>query len=95
METRFGTKKQTSTRKEYVHALNSTLSAIQRALCCVLENYQTEEGVVVPEVLRRFMPDEEEFIPWVRELPKDSTSQRVADKKAVDTTKKKIENLKV
>jgi seryl-tRNA synthetase len=95
METRFGTKKQTSTRKEYVHALNSTLSAIQRALCCVLENYQTEEGVVVPKVLRRFMPDEEEFIPYVRELPKDSTSLKATDKKSIDAAKKKMENLKV
>jgi seryl-tRNA synthetase len=64
-------------------------------LCCVLENYQTEEGVVVPKVLRRFMPDEEEFIPYVRELPKDSTSLKATDKKSIDAAKKKMENLKV
>lgn len=29
-------------RKEYVHMLNSTLCATERALCCLLENYQTE-----------------------------------------------------
>src|ERR1700712_2466143 len=49
LEIRFGAKKQTETRKSYVHALNSTLTATERALCCVLENYQTPDGVVVPE----------------------------------------------
>ena len=33
------------TRKEYVHMLNGTLTATERTLCCVLENYQTPEGV--------------------------------------------------
>ena len=32
-------------RKEYVHMLNCTLSATERTLCCVLENYQTPDGV--------------------------------------------------
>ena len=32
-------------KKEHVHLLNSTLSATQRTLCCVLENYQTPDGV--------------------------------------------------
>lgn len=43
LEIRFGTKQQTDTKKKYVHALNSTLCATERALCCILENYQTEE----------------------------------------------------
>ena len=45
LEVRFGPKKQkeVSIRKEYCHALNSTLCATERALCCVLENYQTED----------------------------------------------------
>jgi len=29
--------------KKYVHCLNSTLCATERALCCLLENYQTPE----------------------------------------------------
>jgi seryl-tRNA synthetase len=41
--------------KQYVHMLNGTLCATERAICCILENYQTEEGVVVPEVLRPYM----------------------------------------
>jgi len=32
--------------------LNATLTATERTLCCILENYQTEEGVIVPEPLR-------------------------------------------
>ena len=32
-------------RKDYVHMLNCTLSATERTLCCVLENYQTPDGV--------------------------------------------------
>lgn len=38
--------------KKYVHMLNGTLCATQRTLCCILENYQTEEGVRVPKVLQ-------------------------------------------
>ena len=31
--------------KEYVHMLNGTLTATERTICCLLENYQTSEGV--------------------------------------------------
>lgn len=41
LEIRFGAKK-ADAKKTYVHALNSTLCATERALCCILENYQTE-----------------------------------------------------
>eukprot|EP00477_Mikrocytos_mackini_P000147 GAHX01000157.1.p1 GENE.GAHX01000157.1~~GAHX01000157.1.p1 ORF type:complete len:458 (+),score=84.41 GAHX01000157.1:45-1376(+) len=41
-------------KKEYVHLLNGTLCAVQRTLCCVLENHQTKEGIKIPEVLKRF-----------------------------------------
>lgn len=53
LEIRYGPKKATDARKSYVHALNATLCATERALCCVLENYQTEDvrasPVIVPE----------------------------------------------
>lgn len=32
-------------KKDYVHMLNCTLTATERTLCCVLENYQTPDGV--------------------------------------------------
>ena len=42
LEVRCGLKKQDQTRKLYVHMLNGTLCATERALCCLVENYQTE-----------------------------------------------------
>ena len=42
LDIRYGPKTQTDIRKNHVHALNSTLCATERALCCLLENYQTE-----------------------------------------------------
>lgn len=47
----------------YVHMLNSTMSATERTLCCVLENYQTEDGVNVPKALQPFMMGID-FIPF-------------------------------
>lgn len=43
LEIRFGTKTQTEMGKKYVHCLNSTLCATERAMCCLMENYQTED----------------------------------------------------
>lgn len=43
LEIRFGTKAQTEIKKKYVHCLNSTLCATTRTMCCILENYQTDE----------------------------------------------------
>jgi len=56
-------------KKEYVHLLNSTLTATSRTLCCILENYQTPDGVVVPELLRPFMCGLE-FIPFKKMFDK-------------------------
>jgi len=82
LEIRYGQKKQTdaSFQKSYVHALNSTLCATERALCCVLENYQREDGIEVPQVLRKYIPGQPEFLPYVKELPKDSTSVKAKGK---------------
>lgn len=43
LEIRYGTKKATDVKKSYVHALNATLCATERTLCCILENYQKED----------------------------------------------------
>lgn len=43
LEVRCGQKTKDQARKIYVHMLNGTLCATERALCCVVENYQTEE----------------------------------------------------
>ena len=47
----------------FVHMLNSTLTATERTLCCVLENYQTPDGVRVPKILQPFMMGID-FIPF-------------------------------
>ncbi|EFH39941.1 hypothetical protein ARALYDRAFT_331078 [Arabidopsis lyrata subsp. lyrata] len=54
---RYGHKKSNDqqTKNKYVHMLNSTLTATQRTICCILENYQREDGVDIPEVLQPFM----------------------------------------
>ncbi|KAI9757869.1 MAG: Cytosolic seryl-tRNA synthetase [Chaenotheca gracillima] len=80
LEIRFGTKTQQDARKKYVHLLNCTLCATGRALCCVVENYQTEEGLKVPEVLRKYIRGQPEFMEYTKELPKDSTSLKVKNK---------------
>jgi seryl-tRNA synthetase len=54
----------------FVHLLNSTLTATERTLCCVLENHQTPEGVKVPEALRPFLPEGMDFLPFQQPLPK-------------------------
>ncbi|CAG8839849.1 15844_t:CDS:2, partial [Racocetra persica] len=43
LEIRCGMKKMGDREKKYVHCLNATLCATERALCCILENYQTPE----------------------------------------------------
>lgn len=71
LEIRCGIKKMNEREKKYVHCLNSTLCATQRALCCILENYQTDDGLVVPEKLRKYIPGEPKFLPFVAELKKE------------------------
>ncbi|KIP04037.1 hypothetical protein PHLGIDRAFT_94039 [Phlebiopsis gigantea 11061_1 CR5-6] len=69
LEVRCGLKTKDQARKVYVHMLNGTLTATERALCCLVENYQTPDGLVIPEILRPYMQGRE-FLPWVKELPK-------------------------
>ena len=101
LDIRYGPKLKIETRKKYVHMLNCTLCATERALCCLLENFQgtkkieeeTVEGFWVPEPLRRWMDGEPDFIPFAKELPKDSTSQKAKGK--VEKVGEKLKNLKV
>lgn len=61
--------KQGDGTKNYVHMLNCTLTATERTLCCIMENYQTESGVRVPTVLQPYLApylDDPTFLPFVR-----------------------------
>jgi len=50
-------------KKDYVHTLNWTAVAIQRALAAIVENYQTDDlRIVVPKVLRKYMLGDIEII---------------------------------
>jgi len=49
----------------HVHMLNSTLTATGRAICCILETYQTSDGVNIPGGLVPFMGGIT-FLPFVR-----------------------------
>ena len=70
LEVRLGAKKGGDKDKKYVHMLNATLCATERTLCCILENYQTEKGIVVPKVLVPFL--EMDFIPYTKPIPKQT-----------------------
>jgi seryl-tRNA synthetase len=76
--------------------LNGTLCATERALCCVLENYQTDKGVVVPDVLRPyvgcdFIPYNEKFLPKEPKEPKKKGKKEEEKKKEKNDDEKKEE----
>lgn len=61
LETRFA--KRGIDDKLYVHMLNGTMCATERTMCCIVENYQTPEGLNIPEVLQPYM-NGIKFIPY-------------------------------
>ncbi|WOO77826.1 Serine--tRNA ligase, cytoplasmic [Vanrija pseudolonga] len=63
----------------FVHMLNGTLCATERAICCLVENYQTPEGLNVPKVLQPYMQGRE-FIPFTAELPTPKTAKAAGKK---------------
>jgi hypothetical protein len=65
--------------KQFVHMLNSTLTATERTLCCILENYQREDGVEVPKALQKFMGGID-FLPFKRPLDSKQASDAKPNK---------------
>uniref|UniRef100_A0A0D9VQS6 serine--tRNA ligase n=1 Tax=Leersia perrieri TaxID=77586 RepID=A0A0D9VQS6_9ORYZ len=63
----YGQKKNDEQSKQFVHMLNSTLTATERTLCCILENFQKEDGVEVPKVLQPYMGGID-FLPFKQPL---------------------------
>ncbi|XP_071993386.1 serine--tRNA ligase, cytoplasmic [Engystomops pustulosus] len=69
---RYGQTKKMMDKVEYVHMLNATMCATTRTICAILENYQTHDGIIVPEKLRDFMPPGlKEIIRFVKPAPID------------------------
>uniref|UniRef100_A0A3P8TUX3 Serine--tRNA ligase, cytoplasmic n=1 Tax=Amphiprion percula TaxID=161767 RepID=A0A3P8TUX3_AMPPE len=86
---RYGQTKKMMDKAEFVHMLNATMCATTRVMCAILENYQTEEGIVVPEKLREFMPPGlTEIIKFIKPAPIDQEMSKKA-KKQQDGGKKK------
>jgi seryl-tRNA synthetase len=55
-----------SDEPQYLHTLNSTLVATERAMIAIMENFQNEKGFEVPKVLRKYM-NGQELIPLLKE----------------------------
>jgi len=81
MGTRFGQKKMGQKEKQFVHMLNATLCASERTICCILENYQTEEGVLVPEALQPYMMGMK-IMPFVKPPPENKNQKKQVAAKA-------------
>lgn len=80
---RFGQTKKMMEKAEFVHMLNATMCATTRVICAILENYQTEEGVIIPEPLRPFMPKcYREMIKFTKPAPIDEEELKKQKKKA-------------
>ena len=74
--------------KVFVHMLNATLCATERTMCCIVENYQTEEGIKIPKVLQPFMGGIE-FIPYNKKA-----TEQFLDKKAKEEAKEAAKSKK-
>ncbi|KAM4701344.1 serine--tRNA ligase, cytoplasmic [Discoglossus pictus] len=85
---RYGQTKKMMDKVDFVHMLNATMCATTRTICAILENYQTDEGIIVPEKLRDFMPPGlKEIIKFVKPAPIDQELSK-KQKKQQDGGKK-------
>ncbi|CAF4375720.1 unnamed protein product, partial [Adineta steineri] len=76
LKIRYGLTKKNNEASEYVHMLNATMCATTRTICAILENYQTDDGIVVPEVLKPLMPKKySEKIPFIHQAPIEQESK--------------------
>jgi len=87
---RYGQTKKMGAQVDYVHMLNATMCATTRVICAILENYQTETGIRIPDALKPFMPpDLQEEIPFVRSAPKDDQETKKQKKQRSGMEKRK------
>ncbi|XP_026864292.2 serine--tRNA ligase, cytoplasmic isoform X1 [Electrophorus electricus] len=87
---RYGQTKKMMDKADFVHMLNATMCATTRVICAILENYQTEEGIIIPEPLRVFMPPGlTEMIKFVKPAPIDQEVTKKQKKQHEGGKKKK------
>uniref|UniRef100_H2ZBS2 Serine--tRNA ligase, cytoplasmic n=2 Tax=Ciona savignyi TaxID=51511 RepID=H2ZBS2_CIOSA len=88
LKVRYGQTKKMMEKVDYVHMLNATMCATTRVICAILENYQTDEGILIPDVLKPFMPEQyREMIKFVRAAPIDeeeAKKKKKSGKKGAD-----------
>ncbi|EDO47000.1 predicted protein [Nematostella vectensis] len=81
LQVRFGQTKKMGVSTEYVHMLNATMCAVSRVICAILENNQTEEGVVMPQALHPYLPQDLHFLKFVKPAPIDDKPEQKKQKK--------------
>ena len=87
---RYGQTKKMNQDAEFVHMLNGTMCATTRTMCAIMENFQVEDGIIVPEALRPFMPDRyKEKIPFVKPTVKPEEAAASAKKGDAKADKEK------
>jgi len=92
LQIRYGKTKKMNAQTEYVHMLNATMCATTRVLCAIMELYQTETGISIPEALKEFLPPQyRESIPFVKPPPIEEQETKKM-KKQKDGMKKKDED---
>ncbi|XP_067952165.1 serine--tRNA ligase, cytoplasmic-like [Watersipora subatra] len=81
LQVRFGQTKKMNEAASYCHMLNGTMCAVTRVICCIIENYQEDDGIVVPEALKPWMPKKySEKIPFVKPAPIDEEKEKKSKK---------------
>lgn len=86
---RYGKTKKMNAHTDYVHMLNATACAITRVICVILEKYQTESGIQVPDILKKYMPPQyREEIPFVKAAPIDQLETKKQKKQKEGQQKK-------
>ncbi|CAG0896011.1 unnamed protein product [Darwinula stevensoni] len=89
---RFGQTKKMGAQTEYVHMLNATMCATTRVICAILEVYQEESGIRVPNALKPFMPPGyQEMIPFVKPALIDEAETKKQKKQKEGMAKNKEE----
>jgi len=92
LRVRYGQTKKMGQETEYVHMLNATMCALTRQICAILEYYQVEDGIIVPDILKASMPEMwREKIPFVKPAPieQEETAKQKKQKKGQQKQAKK------